>query len=347
MKSSGAKLFNNGSHCLVIAEISANHGQNFKQMVALINKAKECGVDAIKFQTYTPDSLTIDVDNKYFRISQSKWKAKTLYELYEKAHTPWRWFKNIKKICADLNIPFFSTAFDKKGVDLLEGLDVPFHKISSFEIVDLPLIEYIAKTKKPLFISTGMASLDEIKTAVKTAKQSGAKEIILLKCVSSYPASPKEMNLITIPHMEKIFRCPVGLSDHTLGVGVAIAAVTLGARVIEKHFTLSRKFKSADSFFSMEPGELKLLVENIRVVEESLGKVKYGVTEGEKESQVYRRSLFFTEDLKKGEMLTEDNTRSIRPAYGLSPKYYKAIIGKKRAKVNIQKGTPLSWKVLL
>lgn len=333
-------------HCLVIAEISANHGQDFKQMVALIKKTKECGVDAIKFQTYTPDSLTIDVNNKYFRISQSKWKTRTLYKLYEKAYTPWNWFKAIKRICADLDILFFSTAFDKKGVDFLEGLDVPFHKISSFEIVDLPLIEYIARTKKPLFISTGMATLPEIKAAVKTARESGAGKIILLKCVSSYPSSPEEMNLRTIPHMKKIFRCPVGLSDHTLGTEVAIAAVTLGACVIEKHFTLSRKFKSADSFFSIEPGELKILVDNIRIVEKSLGKVCYGVTEGEKESRIYRRSLFFTKDVKKGELLTEDNVMSIRPAYGLAPKYYKDILGKKRPKTDIQKGTPLSWELL-
>ena len=236
---------------------------------------------------------------------------------------------------------FFATAFDRSAVDLLEELEVPFHKISSFEIVDLSLVEYVAKTKKPIILSTGMATISEIKDAVTAARNAGAKEIILLKCVSSYPAKPEEMNLMTIPHMKKLFKCPVGLSDHTLGIGVSIAAVSIGAKVIEKHFTLSRKIRTPDSFFSIEPRELKELVENVRMSEKSLGKVHYGLTKQEKQSRVFRRSLFIVKDIKKGEVFTVENVRSIRPAHGLKPKYLKTILGKS-AKKDLKRGTPLN-----
>ncbi|MEM5875593.1 MAG: pseudaminic acid synthase [Candidatus Aenigmatarchaeota archaeon] len=329
-------------NCFIVAEISANHGQNFNRAIALIKKAKECGVDAVKFQCYTPDTLTINCDNEYFRIKHPKWGGQTLYQLYKKAYTPWDWFKKLKKVAEDLGLIFFATAFDKTAVDFLEELEVPIHKIASFELVDLPLIEYIAKTKKPLILSTGMATLKEIKEAVEVAKNAGAKDIILLKCVSSYPAKYEEMNLKTIPDMQKRFKLPVGLSDHTLGIATSIAAVCLGAKLIEKHFCLSRKIETPDSFFSLEPQELKMLVENIRNAEKSLGEVHYGLTEDEKKSRVFRRSLFVVKDIKKGEVFTEYNVRSIRPAYGIHPKNYNKILGK-QAKMNIKRGSPLKW----
>jgi len=332
-------------HCLVVAEISANHSQVFSRAVEMIKKAKECGADAVKFQAYTPDTLTINADNKYFRIQHSKWGGQTLYELYKKAYTPWQWFKKLKQIADDLGITFLCTVFDKSSVDLLEELDICAHKIASFELVDLPLIEYAAKTKKPLIMSTGMASIAEIEEAVKMARGAGTKDITLLKCVSSYPAKPKEMNLRTIPHMAQLFNCPVGLSDHTLGSAASIAAVSLGAQLIEKHFTLSRNIETPDSFFSIEPKELRNLVGDIRTVEEALGKVYYGVTEGEKESGTFRRSLFVVKNMKGGEKFSEDNVRSIRPGYGLSPKYLKDILGK-TANTNIKSGSPLSWQLI-
>jgi pseudaminic acid synthase len=342
----GNKRIGSDNPALIVAEISANHGQNFDRAINLIEKAKECGADAVKFQAYTPDTLTINADNKYFRIKHPQWGGQTLYELYKKAYTPWKWFKNLKKVADDSGILFFATAFDRTSVDFLEELNVRIHKISSFEIVDLPLIEYVAKTKKPLILSTGMATVLEIKEAVDTARSAGAKKIILLKCVSGYPARPEDMNLKTIPHMKELFSCPVGLSDHSLGIGAAICAVALGAGVIEKHFTLSRKIKTPDSFFSIEPEELRELVANIRIAEKASGRVHYGLTKGERESKVARRSLFAVENIKKGGFFTEENVKSIRPAYGLRPKYIAMILGKK-AKRDIKKGTPLSWDLIV
>lgn len=329
----------------IVAEISANHGQSFKAAVSLIKKAKESGADAVKFQTYTPDTMTLDVSNRYFKIRHPEWGGQTLYQLYKKAYTPWGWFKKLKKIADDLGIIFFSTAFDKTAVDFLEELGVPIHKIASFELVDLPLVEYIAKTKKALIMSTGMGRRSEIREAVDTARRAGTKEIVLLKCVSSYPANPEDMNLRTISDMKELFKCPVGISDHTLGIGVSVAAISLGAEVIEKHFTLSRQIKTSDSFFSMEPYELKNLIDNVRMVEKALGRIKYGLSEGERESYVFRRSLFVVKDIKKGDILSERNIGSIRPAYGLLPKYLKVILGKK-AKRNIRKGFPFKWNIV-
>lgn len=339
MKREKNKLFDISGGCFIVAEISSNHGQNFKRAVSLIKKAKECGADAVKFQTYTPDTMTIEVDNKYFQIKHPKWGGQTLYQLYKKAYTPWHWFKKLKKIADDLGIIFFSTAFDKTAVDFLEELAVPFHKIASFELVDLPLIEYVAKTKKPLILSTGLADLREIKEAVDTARNAGAKDIVLLKCVSSYPAKPDEMNLATIPHMRRLFNCPVGLSDHTLGIEVSIAAVCLGAKVIEKHFTLSRNIQTPDSFFSIEPQEMEALVEGVRIAEKSLGKFSHQLSKEEIKNRIFRRSLFVVKEIKKGEVFTQENMRSIRPGNGLQPKYLKIILGKE-AKRDIKKGTP-------
>jgi pseudaminic acid synthase len=331
--------------CFIAAEISSNHGQNFKRAVKLIKKAKECGADAVKFQACTPDTLTLDVKNKYFEIEHPHWGGQTLYQLYQKAYTPWNWFKELKKISDDLGILFFATAFDKTSVDFLENLNVPLHKISSFELVDLPLIEHISKTKKPLILSTGMATLKEIEEAVDTAKKAGAKDIMLLKCVSTYPADPKEMNLKTINDMERRFKVPIGLSDHTLGTEIPIAAVTLGAKFVEKHFTLLRKIKTPDAFFSLEPEELRQLTKNIRNIEQALGTIHYGLTKEEQSSQVFRRSLFVIQDIKKGEFFSDKNIRSIRPAYGLKSKHLKIFLGK-RSKKDIKKGSPLNFSYM-
>ena len=331
--------------CFVAAEISANHGQSFKRAVNLIKKAKECGADAVKFQCYTPDTLTIDCNNKYFRIKHPKWGGQILYQLYKKAYTPWEWLPKLKKIAEEIGIVFFATAFDKTSVDFLEKINVPIHKISSFELIDLPLVEYAAKAKKPLILSTGMATFVEMKEAVDTAKKNGAKEVILLKCVSSYPAKYEEMNLRTIPDMAKKFKLPIGLSDHTLGIVTSIAGVCLGAKVIEKHFCLSRKIKTPDSFFSLEPKELKELVDNIRIAEKTLGKPHCGLTKEERKSRIFRRSLFAVKDIKKGDVFSDANIKSIRPAVGLSPKYYRKILGKRAVK-NIRRGTPFKMAFL-
>lgn len=329
----------------IIAEISANHGQDYGRAVAMIKQAKECGADAVKFQLYSADVHTLDIDNKYFRIKHPEWGGRTLYQLYSKSYTPWSWMKRLKRVADDIGIIFFSTASDRTGVDLLEDVGVPIHKIASFELVDLPLIEYMAGTKKPLLLSTGMATIREIGEALSAARKGGAKDIGLLKCVSCYPANPEQMNLNVIPDMRKRFHCPVGLSDHTLGVGASIAAVSLGARVIEKHFTLSRKFKTTDSFFSMEPRELKELVKNIKIAEKALGEVSYRLTAEERRSKAFRRSLFVIKDIKKGDHLSGDNVRSIRPSYGLAPKYHNKVLGKE-ALQDISKGTPLSWSMI-
>ena len=341
---SGKKIKNRlpdrNSPCFIIAEISANHNQDLGLAISMIKKARECGVDAVKFQTYTPDTMTIDSDNKFFRIKHKKWGGQTLYQLYKKAYTPWNWFKKLKKAADDVGLIFFATAFDKTSVDFLEDLGVPFHKIASFELVDLPLIEYAAKTKKPMIMSTGMATIPEIRDAVNTAKKYGVRDVTLLKCVSSYPASPEDMNLNTIRDMKKRFNCRIGLSDHTLGIAASIAAVSLGAKIIEKHFILSRKMKTPDSFFSIEPNELKLLVENVRMVEAVLGKIHYGLTGDEEKSKIFRRSLFSVKDIKRGELFTEENVRSIRPGHGLKPKYLEKIL-KKPASCKIKRGTPI------
>lgn len=333
----------NSSKVFVIAEISANHKQNFKNAVALIKKAKECSADAVKFQAYTPDTITLNINNKYFRIKHPKWQ--TLYDLYKTAYTPWDWFKKLKKISDDMGIEFFATAFDKTSVDMLEDIGVRIHKVASFELVDLPLIDYIARTKKPLILSTGMASLAEIKEAVGAARMGGAKCIYLLKCVSSYPAKAEDMNLRTIPHMQKTFGLPVGISDHTLDMGVSLAAVALGASAVEKHLTLSRRNETADSSFSTEPHEFKELVQQIRIVEKAIGSLHYGATKGEINSRSYRRSLFAAEDIGKGGTITAENMRSVRPASGLPPKYYKTLFGRK-VRVMIKKGTPLNWDMV-
>ena len=330
----------------IIAELSANHLQKFDNAVKLIKAAKEAGADAVKLQTYTPDTITIDCDNEYFQIKQGTlWDGKTLYQLYKEAYMPWEWQPKLKEIADEIGIDFFSTAFDPTAVDFLEEMGVPVHKVASFEIVDIPLIKKMASTGKPLIISTGMATLSEIEEAVQAARKAGATEIALLKCTSAYPAPPEEMNLRTIPHLAEAFGVPVGLSDHTLGIAVPVAAVALGACIVEKHFTLSRDIPGPDSAFSLEPQEFKAMVEAIRVAEKALGKVSYEVGEREAASRVFRRSLFVVKDMKAGEVFTHENVRSIRPGYGLPPKFLKEVLGR-RAACDIKAGTPFEWRMI-
>ncbi len=332
-----------GEPTYIVAEMSANHNMDFDQAVKILRAAKDAGADAVKLQTYTPDTMTIKSYRPEFRISSGTiWDGRVLYDLYSEAYMPWEWQPRLKEIANDMGLDLFSTAFDPTAVDFLEEMNVPVHKVASFEIVDIPLIEKMAKTGKPLIISTGMATLAEIDEAITAAKRAGATQIALLKCNSAYPAPPGEMNLRTIPHMAEGFGVPVGLSDHTLGIEVPIAAVAVGACIIEKHFTLSRDIPSPDSAFSIEPHELKALVDAVRTVEKALGMVHYGISEKEAQSRVFRRSLFVVKDIKAGETFTEENVRSIRPSYGLPPKFLKEILGRKSAR-DMKCGTPLSW----
>lgn len=330
----------------IIAELSANHNHDFNQAAQLIKSAKEAGANAIKTQTYTPDTMTIDCNNEYFRIGKGTiWEGKKLYELYQEAYTPWEWQPKLKQIANDLGMDFFSSPFDQTAVDFLEEIKVPAYKIASFELVDIPLIQYIAKTGKPIIMSTGMATLAEIDEAVTVARDFGCKEIALLKCTSAYPADPAEMNLRTIPHMAEAFGVPVGLSDHSFGIVVPVSAVTLGACIVEKHFTMSRGIPGPDSAFSLEPHEFKTMVDAIRIAEKTIGKVSYRRTEKEENSLAFRRSLFVTKDMSFGELFTEDNLRSIRPGHGLHTRFQVNIIGLKAAE-DIPAGTPLQWRLI-
>ncbi len=329
----------------IIAEMSANHNKNFDKAVEIIKQAKNSGADAVKLQTYTPDTITIDSDNDCFKIKDTIWKGKNLYQLYKEAYTPWEWHPKLKKIAAELKIDLFSSPFDASAVDFLEKMDVPAYKIASFEIIDLPLLKKVAATGKPVIMSTGMATIDEIKDAVNTLRSNKCMDIALLKCTSAYPAPPEEANLRTIPHLAKTFEVPAGLSDHTIGSTVAIGAVALGACIIEKHFCLDREDVGPDASFSMEPGEFKKMVEDIRTTEKALGQISYDLTDKQKKSKAFRRSLFAVEDIKKGECLTDKNIRSIRPSNGLPPKHLETILGQK-ANTDIQKGTPLVWDII-
>ncbi len=342
MEIAGRKI-GRGHPVFIVAEMSANHNQDIDKAIRIIRAAKECGADAVKIQTYTAGTLTIDSDREYFRIKGTLWEGETLYSLYKKAYTPWEWHPKLKEIAQGDGIILFSTPFDRTSVDYLEKMDVPAYKIASFELVDIPLIEYAASKGKPLIMSTGMATLEEIEDAVKAAKS--ASGLALLKCTSAYPAPPEESNLRTIPDLASKFGVVPGLSDHTRGIAVPVAAVALGACIIEKHLTLSRKMPSPDSAFSLEPEEFREMVSEVRVAEKSIGRVFYGTTREEEKSRVFRRSLFAVRDIKAGETLTGENIRSIRPGHGLPPKFLKEIVGKK-AKADIKKGTPLTWDAI-
>lgn len=344
----GNKEIGRHTRPFIIAEMSGNHNQSLERALHLVDLAAEAGVDALKLQTYTPDTITLDVHTGEFFISHDTnlWKGQSLYNLYKEAYTPWEWHEAIFKRAEERGLLAFSSPFDETAVDFLETLNVPAYKIASFENVSIPLIRKVARTGKPIIISTGMATAAELDEAVRAARQEGNIQIILLKCTSTYPATPENTNLSTIPHMRDLFGTEVGLSDHTMGVGVSVAAVTLGATVVEKHFTTSRAEGGVDAAFSMEPHELKMLVEETERAWQSIGHIKYGPTEKEIPSLEHRRSLYIAQDLKAGDILTKENVRDVRPGLGLPTKYYDLIIGKK-IKSDARKGTPLSWDLLL
>lgn len=314
----------------VIAEMSGNHNNSLERALLIIEEAAKCGVDAIKIQTYTADTMTLKVDKPDFLINDPKslWNGRYLYDLYEEAHTPWEWHARIFARARELGVTLFSTPFDESAVDFLESLDAPLYKIASFENTDVRLIKKVAQTGKPVIISTGMASLDDLQLMVNTLRDNGCNNFVLLKCTSAYPSSPADANLLTIPHMAQMFDCQVGLSDHTMGIGVPIAAVALGATVIEKHFCLSREEGGVDSAFSLEPHELKALVEETEKAWLALGKVRYQATVVEEKSKQFRRSLYFVKDMKAGEVITEECIRAIRPGFGLPVKEWDNVIGR-------------------
>lgn len=332
----------------IIAEMSGNHNESLDRALAIVDAAADAGADAVKIQTYTADTITLNVNKNEFTISDPKslWYGKSLYDLYKQAHTPWEWHDEIFNRCKEKNIICFSSPFDETAVDFLEKIGPPCYKIASFENNHIPLIKKVARTGKPIILSTGMASLSDIEKAVFAAKEAGCNDLILLKCTSSYPADPAETNLNTIPNMRDLFGCEIGLSDHTLGIGVAVSSIALGATVIEKHFTLSRDEGGVDSAFSIEPHELKNLVEETERAWRSLGEVFYGPTNSEKNSLKFRRSLYIAKDMDIGDELNSENLKVIRPGYGLDPEFKEILIGKK-VKMKVDKGTPMSWELVL
>jgi len=341
----GKRIIGTGHPVYVIAEVSANHHQDFDQAVKIIRAAKEAGADAVKLQTYTPDTITIACDRPEFRIEGTIWNGRNLHELYGEAYTPWEWQPRLKEVANDLGLDLFSTPFDATAVDFLEGMKVPAHKLASFELVDIPLIRKMARTGKPLIMSTGMATIEEIEEAVQAARQAGAEQIALLKCTSAYPAVAEEMNLRTIPELARRFDAPVGLSDHTMGIAAPVAAVALGACIIEKHLTLSRSEPGPDSAFSLEPQEFNEMVEAVRTAEKALGEVHFGFSPKEASSRIFRRSLFVVQDVKCGALFTSENVRSIRPGYGLHTRHLPEILGRHAAR-DIERGTPLTWDLV-
>ena len=339
------RMVGDGHPAYIIAEMSANHAGSMERALELIHVAKESGADCVKIQTYTPDTMTIDCGNEYFHIGKGTWEGENLYSLYRKAYTPWEWQAQLRDEAARVGIDFLSTAFDRTSVDFLEELGVRFYKIASFELVDIPLLEYIASRNKPVILSTGMGTIEEITEAVNAIYSTGNRQLALMKCSSAYPAKSEEMNLATIRDLRARFDIPVGLSDHSMGAFSAATAVALGACIVEKHFCVSRAIENPDSVFSMEPDEFADMVRQVREVEKAMGTVSYGVTAQEESNSCFRRSLFVVQDIAAGEKLTPDNIRSIRPAYGLKPKYYRDVLGR-TAKCDLRRGTPLTPEVI-
>lgn len=339
----GNRIIGDGHPAYIIAEMSANHAGSIERAKEIIRAAKEAGADCVKIQTYTPDTITMDCDNQYFQIEQGAWNGENLYQLYGKAYTPWEWTFELKKEADRVGIDFFSTPFDNTAVDFLEKVGVDFYKIASFELVDLPLIKYVAEKGKPIILSTGMSSYEEIKEAADTIRATGNNQFAFLRCASAYPAISDEMNLMTMVDMGRKFDVPVGLSDHSMGGLAAVVAVAMGATIIEKHFCISRDVANPDSFFSMEPEEFRQMVQDVRQAEKAKGVVSYGVTKQEKSNHIFRKSIFVTKDIKEGEIFTADNIRVIRPGYGLHPREYENVLGK-IALENIERGMPLEAK---
>jgi N-acetylneuraminate synthase len=344
MNINGRNIINKG-RAYIIAEISANHNKSYDRAVEIIYAAKNAGADAIKIQTYTADTITLKSDKSFFKIEGTLWNGRTLHDLYKEAFTPWEWQPNLKKVAESLGIDFFSSPFDLTAVDFLESINICAYKIASPEINDIPLLRAVGATKKPVFMSTGMATLSEIEEAVNALRSSGANQLILLKCTSAYPAPPEEMNLSTIPHMSECFGVPVGLSDHSMNSAVPVVAVALGACAIEKHLTLARSDGGEDSGFSLEPNEFKDMVDAVRVAEAAIGKVSYEPSSSETIARLYRRSLFAVSDIKSGELITMKNIKSIRPGHGIHTRNLNSLLGK-RVKVDVEKGTPFSWEMI-
>ncbi len=342
----GRRTVGPGHPTYVIAELSANHHQSFDFAVKLVHEAARIGADAVKLQTYTPDTITLKVDSPLFVHGHgSPWAGQSLHDLYAEAYTPWEWQPKLKAVAEGLGLDLFSSAFDPTAVDFLEAMGVPAHKVASFELVDLPLIERMARTGKPLLMSTGMATLAEIEDAVRAARGAGARALALLKCTSAYPAPPEEMHLRTLVDLARRFDCVVGLSDHTLAADVPAAAVALGASIVEKHLTMSRADAGPDSSFSLEPAEFEAMIRSVRTVERALGEVRYGPSEREQQSRKFRRSLFVVTDVRAGDVLSDASVRSIRPGHGLAPKHLPEVLGR-RAAIDIARGTPLAWDLL-
>lgn len=343
----GNRIIDRANPPFIVAEMSGNHNQSLDRALRIVEAAAESGAHALKLQTYLPDTMTIDLDEREFHISDEKslWAGRSLYDLYAEAHTPWEWHKPIFDRAHDLGIVAFSTPFDDSAVDFLEDLNVPCYKIASFENTDLPLIRRVASTGKPVIISTGMATVAELDETVREARAAGCKDLVLLKCTSSYPATPETTNVLTIPHLRELFDCEVGLSDHTMGVGVSAASVALGATIIEKHFTLSRADGGVDSAFSLEPTEMTQLVIETERAWQALGQISYGPTQAEKESMQFRRSLYVVQDLREGDVLTRENVRAIRPGLGLPTKYLEQLMGRKLVR-DVKRGTALNWDLI-
>ena len=342
----GDHLISSESGTYIIAEMSGNHNMDFDRAVRIMEAAKESGADAIKIQTYTADTITLDCDDPCFQITQGTlWDGTTLYKLYKKAYTPWEWQPELKKIAEDMGLDFFSSPFDPSSVDFLEQMDIPAYKVASFEITDIPLIRKIAALGKPVIISTGIATLSDIELALQTCKNAGNENVILLKCCSAYPTPYEDINLRTMVNLKDTFDCIVGLSDHTMGDTVAVASVAMGAKVVEKHLTLSRDDGGVDSAFSMEPAEFRKMVDSIRITEKAIGNVTYELTAKQKAEREHARSLFIAMDMKAGDVLDETNMRSVRPANGLHTKYYDELLGRK-IKKDVKLGTPLSWDLI-